>query len=461
MKSNNLLMEQKERKINFYRHVPMWFSYIHCDDLARYLEDQARNGWKFRGFRMGLEFEKAMPESVQDDVLVFAKNTEMDTRPEPDTEEFADYCAAAGWEFIDSSRKFVVFKKIRQDAAPIFTEEEKFKSVWKAEMSFFWMWYALYLMWVGIVILNLKNNFDTLVFGHNGLLYAYAIWIIEAIIATIRLPFLIKWKVENNKAAEMGEKISFEGNIKAKFLLESRRLIFVMGLFAFAFAAPKYSYIWIALIGASALSFGIAWFRPSREENWIVQIAGSLLLFFLIATLVISSSFSDDGKRKGYEQSSLKIEDIMEVKGEPSYLRYDYNKTIFGSREELSCTYNTPGYEEAKIEWHKTHSESYPADEGEQYLGYTVYTSKYDSIIDKTAEKNLRRIQNIFKDNLKDVSNEWGADWAYYYTTVRFPSNALYNHTYLVRFENTYVTLTVHELLSSEQISIIKGKLGL
>ena len=49
----------------------------------------------------------------------------MDTRPEPDTEEFADYCAAAGWEFIDSSRKFVVFKKIRQDAVPIFTEEEK------------------------------------------------------------------------------------------------------------------------------------------------------------------------------------------------------------------------------------------------------------------------------------------------------------------------------------------------
>ncbi len=107
------------------------FDYMHCDDFAKYLSDMAAKGWHFKEWGAGLKFGKCEPEEVVYAVEVFTKASDNDMRPEPHTQEFAEYCEAVGWKFIDAKQKFCVFKKIDACATELFTQEERINNALK------------------------------------------------------------------------------------------------------------------------------------------------------------------------------------------------------------------------------------------------------------------------------------------------------------------------------------------
>mgnify|MGYP005777910807 FL=1 len=123
------MKEEKKRT----RRVFKDFGYLECDAFAEYLHNMSMKGWHFREWRLGLVFEKGEPEDVCYCVEVFPKGSEMDTKPEEPAEEYAEYCQAAGWGFLDGQRRFCIFRKVAADAVPIVTEEERFDNVRKAE----------------------------------------------------------------------------------------------------------------------------------------------------------------------------------------------------------------------------------------------------------------------------------------------------------------------------------------
>ena len=111
------------------------FDYLHCDDFASYLEEMARTGWHFREWKAGLVFERGEPKESTYAVEVFIDGSEFDTRPEVHTQEFAEYCEVAGWKLIDAKRKFCIFKKIRDDAVDILTDQERLCNIAKEEQK--------------------------------------------------------------------------------------------------------------------------------------------------------------------------------------------------------------------------------------------------------------------------------------------------------------------------------------
>jgi len=115
------------------RWIPRSYEYTQCDELAEYLQEMARKGWRFQRFRLGLFFEACKPCEEVYDVQVFLKNKDGDLAPTEDTLEFAEYCRAAGWELVDSRARFAVFQKVREDALPISTAEEKMDAVFRAQ----------------------------------------------------------------------------------------------------------------------------------------------------------------------------------------------------------------------------------------------------------------------------------------------------------------------------------------
>ena len=125
-------MKEKKKRT---RRVFKDFGYLECDAFAEYLHGMSMKGWHFREWRLGLVFEKGEPEDVCYCVEVFPKGSEMDTKPEEPAEEYAEYCQAAGWEFLDGQRRFCIFRKVAEDAVPIVTEGERFDNVRKAECS--------------------------------------------------------------------------------------------------------------------------------------------------------------------------------------------------------------------------------------------------------------------------------------------------------------------------------------
>ena len=104
-----------------------------CDDFAAYLQEMSRKGFHFTEWKGGLVFEKGEPEDVTYQVEVFADGEEMDQRPSQDTEEYRDYCAAAGWKFLDGKARFCIFRKEAEDAPDILAPEERIRNICSVE----------------------------------------------------------------------------------------------------------------------------------------------------------------------------------------------------------------------------------------------------------------------------------------------------------------------------------------
>lgn len=74
-----------------------------------------------------------MARNVIYDVQVFPKGKEKDTKPESDALEHAGYCEAAEWKLVEGKKQFCIFRKCKEDAAPILTEEEKYQNIFRAK----------------------------------------------------------------------------------------------------------------------------------------------------------------------------------------------------------------------------------------------------------------------------------------------------------------------------------------
>ncbi len=123
-----------------------------CDEMAMFLQEMAAKGWMFEKFSFGMAFRKSEPrQDVFFDVEVFPKGSENDFGPTDDIGEYAEMCEAAGWRFIDSQGRRCVFKKLREDAEPIVTDEERYQNILRADRKVLWGAFLssmfLMLMW--------------------------------------------------------------------------------------------------------------------------------------------------------------------------------------------------------------------------------------------------------------------------------------------------------------------------
>ena len=180
------------------------FRYRECDNLALYLEKMAREGWIFRDWRLGMVFEKEEPQKLEYAVEVFSEGNENDTKPEPETEEFAVYCRQAGWELVSSRKKLCIFRKLSQDAAPIMEPEERYRSIKKAERESGGRW-AIFICILGLSLLNglRTDNPGEWIFDNLEL----ALWITLFCLFIYKLTWFLDfryWTAKARRALDMG-----------------------------------------------------------------------------------------------------------------------------------------------------------------------------------------------------------------------------------------------------------------
>lgn len=180
------------------------FRYRECDNLALYLEKMAREGWIFRDWRLGMVFEKEEPQKLEYAVEVFSEGNENDTKPEPETEEFAVYCREAGWELVSSRKKLCIFRKLSQDAAPIMEPEERYRSIKKAERESGGRW-AIFICILGLSLLNglRTDNPGEWIFDNLEL----ALWITLFCLFIYKLTWFLDfryWTAKARRALDMG-----------------------------------------------------------------------------------------------------------------------------------------------------------------------------------------------------------------------------------------------------------------
>jgi len=409
------------------------FDYMHCDDFARYLSEMAAKGWHFKEWGAGLKFEKGEPKQVRYAVEVFTKASENDLRPEPNTQEFAEYCEAAGWKLVDGKQKFCIFKKVDENAVEILTPEERIKNSFKATFSVTYI--LLFFLYVLNAVLQISNLFGSM-FGMKIFstlsFFNISVWGLLALSLLIKLVNAVVVRHRLLKQLGNDQDIYIGSNKNGKKLWDGNTISTILLLMLYVTMLVMLQditmVVYFVSIFAVTITFAVllAKFRPEASTNVAIQVI-FVIMFFLVVTIaaftIFSGRYSDE---TGLEKVPLKITDYREWNDEIDDISVYHEKNMLGSMD----TYFIFGEKES--------------------IHYEIYRTEHDWILDRIWNDEL---EYKYNENRSDCTKEWAAKKAF--------RNAL--GEYYVRYGDVVFMFSDYEdvVLTDEQIAIIREKLDL
>ena len=409
------------------------FDYMHCDDFARYLERMAAKGWHFKEWGAGLKFEKGEPRQVTYAVEVFTKASETDLRPEPNTQEFAEYCEAAGWKMVDAKQKFCIFQKMNENAVEILTPEERVQNSWKA--TFGGSPILLLLLYGVNMVLQLRNLFGPM-FSYSIFstlsLFNVTVWTFLFLAQLMKFIYAIMIKSQSLKQIKNKQEIYIGSNKDGKKRWSGHAfstmilLIFTLLMLLMLEDTALVFYCVLLMAGIVAFSMLLAKIRPDATTNAAIQVVFTIIYMFLLIMIPFVIFLSRQEERESLENVPLLVSDYREVSEYVDDISISYDKNMLGSKEH----YWVYGEEES--------------------ISYEIYRSKYSWILERIWENEMDKSQN---ENKTECTKEWDANIAY--------RNEIGN--YYVRYEDAILIFYEdrENFLVPEQIAIICDKLQL
>lgn len=290
-------MRNKDGKKITHRFVS--FRYIERGVFAEYLHRMSLKGWHFAGWKLGMVFGRGEPEDIVYDVEIFSEAREKDLRPVEETEEYAEYCRAAGWEFIDANRKFCVFRKVSEDAVPIVTEEERVEEIWKAEgkrLIFPTIIFGLFALDPSINAV--KTGLENWIFSDLSLfiLMILPAYFLENVLQWV---FALKWYLTGKKRISSGKPVRYGLRIGYRIwnaFVYAALAVLIIGLYSLG----MYKTAVVAL--AMWVFFGVLqaaenYFRPGRKNGKRIRTIGCVsciaISFLLLAFVPENTSYKE------------------------------------------------------------------------------------------------------------------------------------------------------------------------
>lgn len=411
------------------RRIINTFCYRDCDAFSEFLHSQSLQGWHFKEFRFGLLFEKGEPADIFYTVEVFPKGTEMDTRPERDTEEYAEYCEAAGWRLIDSNRKFCVFCRTKEDAVPIVEPEERFANIRKAEWRL-WLSGAIPvfllsgLQWYQFLTWNFKN------WIFSDLMPFLLLFVTSACIEKfIEGASLAYWSFTKKRMLKSGG-IPVYGWKRRWIAKAFLSIIYFLPLFFLVFYLKRsfVPYLLPAVLSLALLllvTIGIAFLRPARSDNYIFQIVAGIGFAFCITVATAAMIFYDsDPEYTGKDAQAFPLiqADYRQMNGAVTAVNTDHMENILGSK-------------------------SYFLNESDS-LSYTIYQSLHPWILDRLWADALPDREARQEDRTRVWESISAVSYVY--------DNGISNE--LVRYPDKILILSTDEKLDDRQIKVIREK---
>ena len=407
------------------------FDYLHCDDFAAYLGDMAAKGWHFKEWGAGLVFERGEPRQETYAVEVFSEATEYDTRPEPRTEEFAEYCEAAGWVLVDAKRKFCIFRKVRPDAVEILTQEERLQNIAKEEKKEVWRQAGLCSWFFVLQLMQMTgSSFVNQIFS-NASLMVFVVFCILFLGAWGRCIQFYHWRSVSNRKLQNGESLSFrKGTYLFSYLSGWYSMITTIALLVYVLCLCLLGqYFTLAFVGVLLgviilISYLVAKFRPDAVTNQIIQTVTPMLIFIVLIMAAFALFLGKEEEKLPAEDIPLLYSDIGGEAGTLEDVTLDGSESIFGSALRCWLYYE------------------------EEHIYYQVFKSDHQWILDRIWNDEMDRKYN---QNGTDCTAQWGAEAA----VCTLPGY------YRVRYDDgiLYVNLPEDLVLTQSQIDIIRAAL--
>lgn len=393
-------------------------------------------------------FEAGQPQERFFDVEVFPNGLETDLKPEKEVEEYAEYCAAAGWKLVDSIRKFCVFEKVSADAVPIVTPQERFENIRRAEWQRFRKHVNMYAFQLLLLAAHLAWDryglfMNTLVI----LFFLAALLLTGELVCGVRCGILIR---QFRHLLEQGTIPVYNGRHKHRFWHQNLVHILSAGiLFGLAvYEAYRQGQTYMLWYVSIALGVGIAadifmvCFRPGRSGRFHLELVLScaLPMFLLLALFAANDEMSVRSAQDVQSEMLFTLDDIGQPKGEIALADAGSHESIFGKVIFCNILYETA---------HETipdpeNPNAYPNYESDSLM-YHVYQSRWPWVIERVWKKSRQHR----KKGWKSCAEEWGAQEGY-----------AAGGCYIIRYKDRVVDLLTNQPFTDSQILRIREKLG-
>ncbi|MGI6264212.1 MAG: DUF2812 domain-containing protein [Acutalibacteraceae bacterium] len=232
-------------------HKFLFWRYRDGTALAAYLEEMARQGWLLTGINTVLTFSKAAPQERRYAVEVFDRSSESETRPNPQAEEYIDYCGAAGWNWVCSRGKIHVFVTADPSAPPIETDPQaqmrtivrstQRKLLWVCLLSAIWLLYTVFSL-LDTSYLEIAPLYDMGMLA-SGCLLIYTL---------VRVVAFARWKAKARRALAGGHPLP---SIDRRQLIRNHRLH--CGVVILSLAGIAVCFVWHILQGRASMLISI------------------------------------------------------------------------------------------------------------------------------------------------------------------------------------------------------------
>ena len=442
------MKSQKEQRR--FKRIFKYYRYIESDAFAQYLHEMSLKGWHFKEWKFWLEFEKGESQDIEYAVEVFPKGSEMDVKPGMDAEEYAEYCRAAGWELVDGRRRFCIFRKISEITLPIVTEEERFSNICRAE----WRWCLLSLLTTGVVYgtsaVRFTGSAFVIMLFSNAILFTLLTLALLPVYEVLQCIGMAVWQVKAWRKIRRGQRPVYGKRremyvLYAIMILMLARLTFVWGSEGTAGSAVVL-WIWIGII--MAVLAGLWFYRPSRRENWVLQLVAGLgigiILFGGLSASLTGGSMDREEMLSAAQKLPLVLTDYRRTDEEITFSYYEERSSILGTMLSGTIEYGYPP------------EEGGGAFEEQERLSYTVYRTDIPWLLDQVWQEEIKAGNLEEYDWVVEAGKgyeKWGAEEV---LRREWEDNSLY-----VRYEDAVLNLYTTKLPKGEQIDIVREKLGL
>lgn len=447
-KEGSAMKSQKEQRR--FKRIFKYYRYIESDAFAQYLHEMSLKGWHFKEWKFWLEFEKGESQDIEYAVEVFPKGSEMDVKPGMDAEEYAEYCRAAGWELVDGRRRFCIFRKISEITLPIVTEEERFSNICRAE----WRWCLLSLLTTGVVYgtsaVRFTGSAFVIMLFSNAILFTLLTLALLPVYEVLQCIGMAVWQVKAWRKIRRGDRPVYGKRremyvLYAIMILMLARLTFVWGSEGTAGSAVVL-WIWIGII--MAVLAGLWFYRPSRRENWVLQLVAGLgigiILFGGLSASLTGGSMDREEMLSAAQKLPLVLTDYSRTDEEITFSYYEERSSILGTMLSGTIEYGYPP------------EEGGGAFEEQERLSYTVYRTDIPWLLDQVWQEEIKAGNLEEYDWVVEAGKgyeKWGAEEV---LRREWEDNSLY-----VRYEDAVLNLYTTKLPKGEQIDIVREKLGL
>ena len=337
------------------RRVFRKYRYMESDCLRAYLEEMARKGWRFCGWKLGMVFEQAAPEVQEYAVEVLENGCDTDCGPGEETMGLGEYCAAAGWALAGGHGKFCVFRKVRADAVPIVAGEEHFYNIQRAEWKYLQSRLTGQLFWLaaaGAPVLVGNKLFAGAPYAvmwlfHPILLAVLIYWLLSTLTVVGRMISFLVWCVQQRKGRDAGRDSNCRKRLGIPCIVPEEIYLLLIAMTGIAGQYPGASGAFLVCLAIFLLQMVSEYLNLYGTVRRLVH---GIFLFFLVLILICTWVIWISGKEQvmsSYHEMVLETE-----QGSSEEVRIKLLDQ--GAMESVLGTYR---YEQILFEFQEYHSE--------------------------------------------------------------------------------------------------------